>query len=96
MTISISLHQARVYFVVKSKGPIGPSKIGHALDRKYESASTSVTRPLKRLVALGLVRRVAKNQRVVKFAAISEPPPFEIVADENDPHYVRLRNDENL
>lgn len=73
---------ARVYFVVKKYGPIGPTQIGHHLEFAYEQASASVTRPLRALMKHGLIERVNKNQRVVHYRAIHEiTPPILLTRD---------------
>lgn len=77
----LSQLQARVYFVVQKYGPLGPSQIGHRLEFQYDVASASVTRPLKFLVKEGLLTRMSVNKRVVKYACVGDPPPFQILED---------------
>lgn len=93
--ISVSLSEARVYFIVKAHGPIGPSNIGFHLDKSYTTAAASVNRQLKKLVALGLVEKEAKNKRVVSFRVKGPTPIFHVRGDETDPVYLRFRNYEN-
>jgi hypothetical protein len=82
---TLSQFQARVYFVIKKFGPMGPSQIGHRLEFQYDVASASVSRPLRFLVKEGLVQKLAVNQRVVQYAVIGDPPPFRILNDGMDP-----------
>jgi len=80
---TLSLLQARVFHVVRQNGPIGPKQIGLHLDFSYETASGQVTRPLKTLVARGLLEKIVVNQRVVKYKLASENVPvMHIIPDE--------------
>lgn len=92
----MTLLQARVYFAIRDLGPIGPTQIGHHLDRRYEVAAAHVSRPIKRLIELGLIERIETNKRVVRFRILGNTPPFHIRADETDPVYIRLKQHENL
>ena len=51
-------------------GPMTPTQIGVTLGIGVYSASAKVNYALKKLVADGLVIRVAKNSRNVKYAAV--------------------------
>lgn len=83
-TYEVSQLQARVYFVVAQHGPIGPTKIGHHLEFSYNQASGSVMRPLRTLVKKGLIKKEAKNKRVVTYSTNHEVPPPLILRGELD------------
>ena len=67
--------QARVYFVIRNHGPIGPTNIGLHLEFQHEYVSSKVRRPIAALVRKGLVKREAKNKRVVTYSSIHEHAP---------------------
>ena len=79
MTHVLSLLQARVYFTIRKFGVASPTRIGCHLQFDYEVAAPSVTRPLKGLIKMGLIRRIEINKRVVRYECAHEtPPPFKI------------------
>ena len=79
MPVRLSPLQARVYFIIKQHGPIGPTKIGTYLNVKYENCSQHVSRPIQKLVRSNLVGRQKKNNRVVLYHALHEiDPPIEL------------------
>jgi len=91
MFVELSTLQAQVLVTIRRFGPITPSHIGLRLDFEFEKASAHVTRPLKHLVTLGLVERVAVNKRVVSYQTTSTIlPPFRIKKDEEGLKYQRL------
>jgi DNA-binding MarR family transcriptional regulator len=97
MTLSISLKQARVYFVVKALGPIGPTKIGNELGYRYDIGATITNRQLKRLCELGLIRRREINKRIVFYEVAGPTPPFHVRSEdlEADPIYIRYSYAQN-
>lgn len=54
-----------------SNGPMGPVSLGLRLGFNYEKASSSVTRPLKKLVDAGLIKREETNKRVVRYSLVN-------------------------
>lgn len=49
-----------------------PTEIGLALGKKYTTASSSVSDPLKRLIKEGLVKRIVQYPGVVKYYYIKK------------------------
>ncbi|MBS3648712.1 hypothetical protein KEU06_08730 [Pseudaminobacter sp. 19-2017] len=84
--IILNEFQARVLYRLRDKGPMSPSDIGQDMGFDYEVAASSVMRPLRKLVGLNLVRREAKNKRVVKYCVASkELPPIIISGKTENP-----------
>lgn len=77
--------QARVYFVIRNHGPIGPTNIGLHLEFQHDYVSSSVRRPIAALMRKGLITREAKNKRVVTYRTTHDnAPPLILTAAAGD------------
>lgn len=84
--VKLSRLQAQVYFTAKRHGPLTPKHIGLHCGFRIEEASAKVTRPLRKLIKLGLIEEFErKNKRVVQYAAIHVvDPPFLLTVYEEE------------
>ncbi|QIV65830.1 hypothetical protein Cp1R7AA1_176 [Mesorhizobium phage Cp1R7A-A1] len=74
---------ARILYHLRDKGPLSPTLIGHVFGFDYDDASAHVTKPLRRLLALGLIRKESKNKRIVEYRCIKVLPPM-VIAPSNE------------
>lgn len=80
--------------MIRRVGPVTPSRLGLHLEFELEKASGHVTRPLKKLVEVGLIVKDATNQRVVRYKNAHEIlPPIVIKNDEHGLIYKRLNHE---
>ena len=79
--IVLNRTDARVLFHLRDNGPESPSQIGLALDFNKDHPAAHVTRPLRRLLALNLIRKETKNKRVVEYRCIKLLPPLVLTDD---------------
>jgi predicted transcriptional regulator len=93
--IHLSEFHAKVFFMVRRVGPVTPTRLGLHFQFELDAASGHMRRPLKKLVELGLVERVAVNKRVVRYKSAHDiVPPMVIKNDPEGLIYEKLKHED--
>jgi hypothetical protein len=87
--IVLNRNDAKILFFLRDKGVQTPSNLGILMKFKIEDAAAHMTKPLRRLVDMGLIRKEAKNKRVVQYRCIKLLPPMVITDD--SPEKIEIR-----
>ncbi|RUW57120.1 hypothetical protein [Mesorhizobium sp. M8A.F.Ca.ET.021.01.1.1] len=86
--IVLNNFDARVVTHLQKNGPLTPTQIGCDFKFKNDPAS-HVTKPIRRLLALGLIRKESTNKRLVQYRCIKVLPPLIIAEDPKEKVYIK-------